>query len=394
MHADIAHRFRPFGGSIFAEMTALAVRHSAVNLAQGFPDFDGPAAAKEAAARAMHEGHNQYARMIGVPVLNRAIAGSWAALGRGEIDPEANVTVTNGCSEAIPATILGLLNPGDEVVVFEPFFDFYVTAIAMAGAVPRFVTLRPPADGHRAWWFDPAELRAAIGPRTRAIIVNTPHNPTGKVYTREELDIIAGECIRHGLVAITDEVYEHLTFEPELPHVSLATLPGMWERTITLSSLGKTFSLTGWKIGWAVAPQPLSGVVRAAHQYLTFCAATPLQHGAAAVLEAPGDYASGLRRLFIENRDALSAALSRAGLRVFPSHSTYFVMADHTPLRFADDRAFCYHLTERVGVAAIPPSVFYGTPGLGRDLVRFAFCKKRETIAEAIRRLDAMARMS
>lgn len=373
-------------------MTALAVRHDAVNLAQGFPDFDGPPTAKDAAARAMQEGHNQYARMIGVPLLNKAIAGSWARSGRGEIDPEASVTVTNGCSEAIPATILGLLNPGDEVVVFEPFFDFYVTAIAMAGAVPKFVTLRPPADGRGAWWFEPGELRAAIGPRTRAIIVNTPHNPTGKVYTRAELELIASECIRHGLVAVTDEVYEHLTFEPTLPHISLATLPGMWERTITLSSLGKTFSLTGWKIGWAIAPEHLSRVVRAAHQYLTFCAATPLQHGAAAVLQAPGNYAAELRRLFIENRDALSAALSRAGLRVYPSHSSYFVMADHTPLRFADDRAFCYYLTERVGVAAIPPSVFYGTPGLGRDLVRFAFCKKRETIAEAIGRLGTLAR--
>jgi len=387
MQPGVAQRFRPFGSSIFAEMTALANRHGAVNLAQGFPDFDGPEVAKVAAMEAIRAGHSQYARMIGVPPLNQAIAATWKRLGRGEIDPDAHITVTNGCSEGIPATILGLLNPGDEIIFFEPFFDFYVTAAAMAGAVPRFVTLRPPGPGQAEFWFDPEQFRQAVTPRTRAIMVNTPHNPTGKVYTREELGLIADVCIRHDLVAITDEVYEHLTFEPSLPHIPLATLPGMWERTITLSSLGKTFSLTGWKIGWAIAPPPLSACVRAAHQFITFCASTPLQYGAAAALLEPGDYPARLRALLASNRDVLSEALRQAGLTVFPSHSTYFVMADHTALGRGDDRAFCNYLTEHVKVAAIPPSVFYATPGMGQNLARFAFCKKRETIDLAIQRL-------
>jgi L-glutamine---4-(methylsulfanyl)-2-oxobutanoate aminotransferase len=390
MEVRVAERFRPFGGSVFAEMSALATAHGAVNLSQGFPDFDGPEVAKEGAIAAIRAGHSQYARMIGIPRLNAAIAAAWKQSGRGEIDPERHVTVTNGCSEAIPAAILGLLNPGDEIILFEPFFDFYVTAAAMAGAVPRFVTLHPPTGDAGAFTFDPARLAAAFNSRTRAIVVNTPHNPTGKVYTRDELGVIADLCIRHGVVAITDEVYEHLTYDPALPHISIATLPGMWDRTITLSSLGKTFSLTGWKVGWAIAPEPLTACVRAAHQFITFCAATPLQHGAVAALTNPGDYAAQLRRLFAQNRDVLAAALARAGLRVFPSASTYFLMADHTPLGYADDRAFCHHLTTQVKVAAIPPSVFYGTPGLGRNLARFAYCKKRETIDEAVRRLGAL----
>ncbi len=367
-------------------MTALANKHGAVNLAQGFPDFDGPAIAKAAATEAIAAGHAQYARMHGVPALNHAIARSWEARGFGTIDPDANITVTSGCSEGIVATMLGLLNSGDEVIIFEPYFDFYVTGAAMAGVVPRFVPLHAPAEGG-AFTFDERELRRAFTTRTRAIIVNTPHNPTGKVFTREELSLIASLCVKHNVVAITDEVYEHLTYEDSLPHIPLATLPGMADRTITLSSLGKTFSLTGWKVGWAIAPPHLSACVRAAHQFITFSSATPLQHGAAAVIADPGDSITQLRTLFVRNRDALSAALTNAGLRVFSSHATYFVMADHTPLGYADDRAFCTHLATNVGVAALPPSVFYDDPEMGRPLVRFAFCKKAETIDEAIRRL-------
>lgn len=389
MPIGVAERFRPFGSSIFAEMTALANRHGAVNLSQGFPDFDGPGHVRHAAIESIRNGPGQYARMIGVPVLNEAVAAWWRNLGRGEIDPDANVTVTSGCSEGIVAAFLGLLNPGDEVILFEPFFDFYVTSAAIAGAIPRFVTLRPSAGGRGAFTFDEADLRRAVTPRTRAIVVNTPHNPTGKVFSREELGAIADLCVKHGLVAMTDEVYEQLTYEPSLPHLSLATLPGMWERTITLSSLGKTFSLTGWKIGWAIAPPDLSACVRAAHQFLTFCAATPLQHGAAAALLHPGEHPSELRRLFASNRDLLTDALTRAGLQVHASHATYFLMADHAALGLGDDRAFCRHLAEHVKVAAIPPSVFYGTPGLGANLVRFAFCKSRATIEEAARRLHA-----
>ncbi|MBS0196299.1 MAG: aminotransferase class I/II-fold pyridoxal phosphate-dependent enzyme [Planctomycetes bacterium] len=388
--ACIAERFRPFGASIFAEMTRLANQHKAVNLSQGFPDFDGPDGAKQAAIAAIHAGHAQYARMIGVPDLNRAIADSWAARGYGTIDPEANVTVTSGCSEAIINTLVGILNPGDEVIFFEPYFDFYTAGAAMAGATPKFVALHPPRKGESAFWLDPNELRAAFTPRTRAILVNTPHNPTGKVFTREELEMIAGLCREHDVIAITDEVYEHLIYEKSLPHIPMATLPEMWDRTITLSSMGKTFSLTGWKVGWAIAPPHLSAGVRAAHQFMTFSTATPLQYGAAAAIREPGDYSVRLRELFASNRDRLSAALRDCGLIVHPSHSTYFLMADHSPLGFADDRAFVTHLIEKIGVAAIPPTGFYNRKELGKPLVRFAFCKKAETMDEAIKRLRAL----
>lgn len=387
----VADRFRSFGQSIFAEMSALALKHNAINLSQGFPDFDGPENAKSAAAAAMHAGHGQYARMIGVPTLNQAVASEWSGRTGIPLEPDVNVTITTGCSEGIGATLMGLLNPGDEVVFFEPFFDFYTACSTMAGAVPRAVSLRTPDDAHDSFWFDPADLVRAITPRTRAILLNTPHNPTGKVFTRDELLSIARIAADHDLIVITDEVYEHLTLEPDLPHIPFATLPGMWDRTITLSSLGKTFSLTGWKVGWAIAPARLSTVIRAAHQFMTFSTATPLQHGAAAVLREPGTHTADLRDLFRTNRDLLSSALRRAGLTVYPSHGTYFLMADHTAvskrLGLADDRAFCYYLTEKVGVAAIPPSVFYLTPGAGRSLARFAFCKKRQTIEAAIEKL-------
>lgn len=373
-------------------MTALANRCGAVNLAQGFPDFDGPEVAKEGAIGAIRGGEGQYSRMIGVPPLNEAIAKSWEARGFGRRDPETEVTVTSGCSEAIVAALMGLFDPGDEVVVFEPFFDFYTACSAMAGLKCRFVTLRPPSSGAGAFTFDEGELARAFTPRTRAVIVNTPHNPTGKVYTREELGAIARLCQKHGAIAITDEVYEHLVYEPTLPHVPLATIPGMEDRTVTLSSLGKTFSLTGWKVGWAIASPGLSAGVRAAHQFLTFCSATPLQHGGAAALANPGEHTREVARLYAENRDVLSRGLEEAGLRVFPSHSTYFVMADHSGLGLGDDRGFCIHLAEKVGVAAIPPGVFYSDRATGRDLVRFAYCKKRETIAEAVRRLRALKR--
>jgi aspartate/methionine/tyrosine aminotransferase len=389
----VADRFRPFGSSVFAETTRLAVKHGAVNLSQGFPDFDGPALAKEAAIEAIRAGHSQYARMIGIPPLNAAIAARWEREGKGRIDPETEVTVTTGCSEGIINTLVGLLNPGDEVIVFEPFFDFYTAGAAMAGATCRFVTLHPPREpGRTAFWFDPEELKAAFTPRTRAIIVNTPHNPTGKVFTRAELEFIADLCIKHDVTVITDEVYDQLIFDESLPHISMATLPGMRERTITLNSLGKTFSLTGWKIGWAIAPPPLTAAVRACHQFMTFSSATPLQHGAAAIINDPGSFAHETASLLKRNRDRLAAALAAAGLTVFPSYSTYFLMADHAALGYGDDRAFVQHLIEHVGVAAIPPTAFYGNRHLGASLVRFAFCKKQETVDEAIHRLSKLSK--
>jgi len=390
---SLSQRLVPFGTTIFTEMTRLALQHNAVNLAQGFPDFDGPEVAKQAAAAAIAAGHNQYARMFGLPVLNTAIAEDLHRRTGRAVDPETEITVTSGCTEAIAACMLGLLNSGDEIIVFEPFYDSYRATIAMAAATPRFVTLRPTPHG---FVFDEKELRAAFGPRTRAILVNTPHNPTGKVFTRDELLLIASLCQQHNVIAITDEVYERLTFEPALPHVPLASLDGMAERTVTLSSIGKTYSLTGWKVGWAIAPAALTAGVRAAHQFLTFATATPLQHGSAAALrQGEADVAATIE-LFRANRAAISAALASLGFVVYPSHGTYFVMSDLGPLRrllgdAADDRAAAKHLTQHIGVAAIPPSVFYNEPAHGRGLLRWAFCKKRETIANAIERLGKLA---
>lgn len=399
----VSARLAPFGTTIFTEMTRLAQQHQAVNLAQGFPDFDGPEVAKHAATEAVRGGESQYARMFGVPRLNKAIADAWHRATGCYIDPETHVTVTSGCTEAIAATMLGLVNPGDEVILFEPAYDSYRACVAMTGATARMVTLhaptqRPlpgdaPGSSGGAFSFDPGELRAAFRGRTRAIVVNTPHNPTGKVFTREELTLIAELCVQHGVIAITDEVYERLTYDARLPHVSLATLPGMADRTVTLSSLGKSYSLTGWKIGWAIAWPELTRAVRAAHQFLTFATATPLQHGAAAILEHGEEFVRTTVASFRQNRDTLAAALADIGFRVYRSDGTYFLMADHTPVSGKqDDRAFCERLTREIGVAAIPPSVFYERAEFGRPLVRFAYCKKASTIAEAIKRLRKLGR--
>ncbi len=386
MTPPVADRLAPFGVTIFAEMSRLAAEHGAVNLSQGFPDFDGPDFIKRAHSAAVEAGHNQYAPMGGVPALQKAIADWHAAGGGQEVDPGASVTVTSGCTEAIAATMLGLINPGDEVILFEPFYDSYRACVALAGATPRVVTLRPQADG--AFAFDPDELRARITPRTRAILVNTPHNPTGKVYTRPELQLIADLCIERNLIAITDEVYERLTYDQSLPHIRLASIPGMAERTITLSSLGKTFSFTGWKIGWAVAPPELTAGIRAAHQFLTYAVSTPAQHAAAAALREGEDSIAKLRAHYLRMRDQLTGALTRCGMRPFRPAGTYFIMADHSPLQRGSDIEFCRFLTTEVKVAAIPPSAFYADPAHGRDLARFAFCKRPETMQEAIRRLE------
>lgn len=394
-----ARALQPFGTTIFTTMTRLAVEHGAVNLAQGFPDFEGPAFIKDAAARAMRDEHNQYAPMPGLPALRKAIARRSATLMGRAIDSDAEVTVTAGCTEAIAAAIFGLCNPGDEVVLFEPFYDSYRACVAMAGATARFVALRPRgpgAFGSGAFGFDPDELRAALGPRTRAVLVNSPHNPTGKVFDAAELGLIAECCRGHNAIAIADEVYERLVFDPaRTPHVPIATLPGMMERTVSLSSVGKTFSLTGWKIGWAVAPPDLTAAVRAAHQFLTFAVATPLQWGAAAALEREGECVAPLVADLSARRDELAGALADLGFVVHPPDGTYFILADHSAvsrrLGVEGDAALCRALIERAKVAAIPPSVFYDRPDLGRSLVRFAFCKRAETIREAVARLRSLA---
>ena len=395
---QVSDRLAPFGTTIFAEMTALAIEHDAVNLSQGFPDFDGPDFIKHAAVEAIGSGQNQYARSQGIARLNEAIATRWHAATGVRIDPTAQVTVTSGCTEALAATFLGLVNPGDEVVLFEPYYDSYRACVAMAGAIPRFVTLHAPgADSapDAAFQFDPDELRRAFTARTRAILVNTPHNPTGKVFSREELALVADLCIAHDVIAITDEVYEDLVYEPDRPHLRLATFDGMSDRTVTLSSLGKTFSLTGWKIGWAIASPALSAGVRAAHQFLTYATATPLQHGAAQALTGGEDYIESLLGHYRAARDYLCQALSEIGLGVFKPAGTYFIMADHSPvsarLGLGDDVAFCRYLTGTVGVAAIPPSVFYEHREHGSRLVRFAFCKKMDTLEEAVRRMRSIA---
>lgn len=384
-----ARRFAPFGTTIFSEMTALANTHRAVNLSQGFPDFDGPELGKLAARQAIEGGHNQYAPMPGVPALRQAIAG-WAERVSGiECDPDTEVSVTSGCTEAIAATMLGLLNPGDEVVVFEPYYDSYRACLAMADAVPRFVTLRPTPGG---FGYDPSELRAAFSGRTRAVLVNTPHNPTGTVLSAAQLGEIASLCIAHDAIAISDEVYERLTYD-EHRHRSIASFPGMRGRTVVLSSSGKSFSLTGWKVGWAIAPPAYSAAIRSAHQFLTFSVATPLQHGVAALLSDAEDEITALRDHYRTTRALLAEALSELGFGLTPPQGSYFILADHREvtrrLGLRTDVDLCRWLPEHAGVAAIPPSAFYSNPEDGAELVRFAFCKRTETIDEAIRRLRA-----
>ena len=383
MRPALSSRLAGFGTTIFTEMTRRAEERGAINLAQGFPDFDGPEFVKDAAIAAIRAGHGQYARMSGLPEVHRALAAKYRRDWGLDFAPDSEIVVTSGATEAIFATIQGICEPGDEVILFEPYYDSYKASVRMAGAEPRVVTLRAPD-----WTFDLAELSAAFGPRTRAILLNTPHNPTGKVFSRDELETIAGLCRKNDALCITDEVYEHLVYDGR--HVPMASLPGMRERTITISSFGKTFSLTGWKIGWACAAPELAAAVRSAHQFITFATATPLQHGAAAALAAGPEYYAGLLADYRDRRDYLVGELARIGFRVAAPGGAYFVLADFRPFGFDDDRTFALHLIEKAGVAAIPPSVFYDHPEHGRSYVRFAFCKKRETLETAVRRLEAL----
>ncbi|MCP4658359.1 MAG: pyridoxal phosphate-dependent aminotransferase [bacterium] len=379
----LSSRLQGFGTTIFTEMTQLAQEHQAVNLGQGFPDFDGPEFIKEAAIQAIRDGHNQYCRMTGIPELNRAIAEHQRRFYDLDYDPDAEVTVMSGATEAIFATLQAICEVGDEVVIFEPFYDSYRASIAMAGARERVVTLWAPE-----FRFDPEELERAITPKTRAILLNTPHNPTGKVYSRAELEQVAELCRRHQLLAITDEVYEHLVFDGE--HLPLATLPGMRERTVTISSTGKTFSFTGWKIGYTCAPPAISAALRTVHQFVTFCNSAPFQPAMAKALSAGDEYYDQFVTDYRERRDRLCRGLAEVGFGVLPPAGTYFVLADIRPLGHDDDVAFCRMLPERVGVAAIPPTAFYNNQAAGRHLVRFAFCKTPAVLDEGIRRLGAL----
>lgn len=383
-------RMRPFGTTIFAEMSALALRTGAVNLGQGFPDTDGPPEMLAAAAEALHSGQNQYPPGPGIPALRAAVAEHQRRFQGLEYDPDGEVVITAGATEAIAAAILGLCEPGDEVVCFEPYYDSYAASIALAGAVRRPVTLRPAADGRYA--FDPDALRAAFGPRTRLVLLNSPHNPTGKVFTPDELTLIAELCQEHGAYAVTDEVYEHLVFtDAATAHVPLATLPGMWERTLRISSAGKTFSCTGWKIGWVSGPATLVSAVLRVKQFLTFVNAAPLQPAVAVALALPDSYFADFRKGMQQRRDQLVGGLAEAGFGVLAPEGTYFVTADITALGGRDGVEFCRSLPQRCGVVAVPTQVFYDDAEAGRRLVRFAFCKRPEVLAEAVTRLRELS---
>lgn len=379
-----AQRLQGIPPTIFAQMSALAVATGAVNLGQGFPDVDGPEEVIARAAEAMRSGANQYAPGAGIPALREAVARHQERHYGIRLDPGSEVVITTGATEAIAAAILGLVDPGDEVVVVEPFYDSYPAMIQFAGGVRRPVTLEIDAPvGER---LPKAALEAAVSPRTRLILLNSPHNPTGTVLTREELSVVAQVAIEHDLVVVTDEVYEHLTFGAD--HVPLATLPGMWERTLTLSSIGKSFSFTGWKVGWATGPADLVGAVLGAKQWLTYTSGAPLQPAAAYALDEmdhwPGQLAADLQ----VRRDLLCDGLARIGLRVTPPDGTYFAVTDISDLGWRDGDEFCRALPERAGVVAIPLQGFYDSSA-GRQLVRWTFCKRPEVIEEALTRLDA-----
>jgi N-succinyldiaminopimelate aminotransferase len=376
---------RPFGATIFAEMTELAVRHGAVNLGQGFPDSDGPAAMLDVARQAIADGVNQYPPGRGVPALRQAIAADRARRYGLDYDPDTEILVTVGATEALTAAILGLVEPGSEVVLIEPYYDSYAAAVALAGAVRRTARLVPEADG---FVLDLDSLRAAITPKTRMLLVNSPHNPTGTVLGRTDLRAIAELAHEHDLIVVTDEVYEHLTFDGH-EHISLATLPGMRERTVVISSAAKTFSVTGWKIGWACAPQPLLDGVLAAKQFLSFVGGGPFQPAVAYALEHEQQWVTALRDSLSDKRLRLSQALADAGFGVRRSDGTYFVCADIGDLSPADDLTFCRELPQRLGVAAVPLSVFTDDKPSWNRLVRFAFCKQDHTLDEAVRRLHA-----
>jgi N-succinyldiaminopimelate aminotransferase len=383
-------RLSGIGTTIFSEMTALAQRTGAVNLGQGFPDTDGPASMLAAAAQAIQSGRNQYPPVDGLPELKQAVVDERAKRYGTEYDPATEFVATAGATEAIAAALIGLCEPGDEVVLFEPYYDSYLANLAMAGLTHKPVQLRVAGDGVSRFAFDPDELRRAVGERTRVIVVNSPHNPTGKVFTRAELELIAQVCVERDLIAVTDEVYEYLTYDG-LEHVPLASLPGMRERTVTVSSAGKTFSCTGWKIGWVLGPQPLVTAVRRAKQFMTFASGTPLQAAVAHALATELDWVSQLRDSLQERRDLLQGALDAAGVKTFASEGTYFLQADARSWGYDDGLSLCHDLAIQGGVVAIPAQVFYDDTESGKQFIRFAFCKRREVLAEAVQRLAAFS---
>jgi len=377
----LAARWRPYCETIFTTITTLARECGAIDLGQGYPNFDGPEWVKAAAADAMARGENQYPPGIGIPRLRQAIADSTREEWGLSYDADSEVTVYSGATEANFASIQALVDPGDEVLTFAPTYDSYAPSVMAAGGTLKALTL--PFPGYEV---DMDRLESMVTDHTRLLILNTPHNPTGKVFSRAELDALAGLCRRRDLLVLTDEVYEQITLDGHA-HVSMASLPGMRERTVRVSSLGKTFSLTGWKIGYSTAPKHLTEAVRMPHQFITFATASPLQHGAAAALEEGSSYYPLLRREYQERLDALFPVLEGAGLKPARPQGTYFILCDHGRFGFEDDVAFCRYLAKEIGVAAIPPSYFYEGRSAGRNLVRFCFCKTQATLLEAAGRL-------
>ena len=380
-------RLRPYTTTIFAEMSALAMTTGSINLGQGFPDTDGPESLLAAARQAITDGVNQYPPGPGQPVLRQAIADQRLRDYDQRFDPDTDVLVTVGATEALAAAVLGLCEPGDEVLMLEPHYDSYPPIVAMAGGSHRSIPLRPDATGRFA--LDVDELAGAVGSRTRLLILNSPHNPTGTVLNRAELAGIAAVAVQHDLIVITDEVYEYLVYDG-VTHVPLATFPGMAERTVTISSSGKTFNTTGWKIGWACGPAALIAAVRAAKQFLTYVGGAPFQPAIAQALNTEMDWVAALRESLQVKRDRLCAGLATAGFGVYRPQGTYFVMTDIRPLGATDGMEFCLDLPRRAGVVAVPDEVFHDDPRDGKPYVRFAFCKRDEVITEAIGRLAAM----
>ena len=391
IRTPLTKRLAGFGTTIFAEMSALAVKTDSVNLGQGFPDTDGPHEVLDAAIEAIRSGVNQYPPGPGTPVLRHAIAEHQRRFYGLDLDPDGEVLVTTGATEALAGTLLGMLDAGDEVVVFEPMYDSYQACIALADAIARPVVLRPGVGPEGQYGFDRDELRAAFSARTKLVLLNTPHNPTGKVFTRDELMYIGELAQEFGAIVVTDEVYEHLVFSGA-EHVPMATLPGMAERTLTISSGGKTFNTTGWKVGWVVGPAALVTAVRTAKQYLTYVNSGPFQPAIAVGLRLPDAFFTEIALDLQAKRDRLCAGLVEAGFDVFRPQGTYFVTVDISPLRAdGDGYAFCRELPQRCGVVAIPNEVFYADRRRGRHLVRFAFSKRLDVLDEAASRLKALA---
>jgi aspartate/methionine/tyrosine aminotransferase len=385
----LSDKVEHFTESVIREMTRQAMLHGAVNLAQGFPDFGAPEEIKQAARAAIERDVNQYAITWGAKTLRDAIArqmGVWQGIA---VDPEKEITVCCGSTEAMISTLLAVCNAGDEVVIFEPFYENYGPDSVLSGARPRFVKLRPPAQGNGEWTFDEKELRQAFDKHTKAIILNTPNNPTGKVFTRTELELIRDLCVEFDVLAITDEIYEHILYDGT-KHISIATLEGMRERTVTINGMSKTYSVTGWRVGWAVAPEKITNAIRKVHDFLTVGAPAPLQEAGAAALSLPAEYYARLAENYRVRRDHLIPALETAGFKCFRPRSAYYVMTDISSFRFADDVQFVNYLVKEIGVAAVPGSSFYRDPHDGAQQVRFAFCKKLETLDAAAQKLEKL----